>query len=501
MVEIDRRRDQRTQSKARSMCDDIMSADQKQVVHAAMGGNSILLSGPGGTGKTWVVKEIVRRLRAAGRNVAVTAMTGVAAINMGGGASTVHSYLGIGLGKGSADSLSAQIFQKKPHILSRWKALDVLIIDEISMMSPELFDKLNEMAKNFRHGPLRRRLLAGTTEDDRPPWGGIQLILVGDFLQLPPIDKNRTFEAKTWAESIGSAHLLTTNHRQSSDSEYRNILSHMRLGTLTDAMIARINQRVCPAPGDGIKPTFLCSRNDMARSINSRELDRLRDSDPDLQSYLFCAEIDRSNKKYPKQKMDREVENCIMPRELELCVGAQVMLLRNMYWPENRRSDGTLPDFYSDPAASLTKVLRYCNGSRGVVIGFGHDAEDNLCPRVKFARDGGVLIISPQEQKFITISDSGIETTNFTITQFPLKVAYAVTIHKAQGLTLDRARIDTSGCFLDGHTYVAFSRVKSLQSVYLTTPLKRAHLKTDTKALAYYKGLSDPGDEAHCNNI
>ena len=470
-----------------------LSKDQLKAFNAVMAGKSIFLTGEAGTGKSWVLKKIVRSLRDKRKCVGVTSTTGVSALNMELGATTLHAYLGIGLGRGSVDALCCKISKRAPSIPSdpknnfmeqRWKDLHVLIIDEISMLSPELFDKLNNVAKTIRQGP--QSLLKPV---DRPSWGGIQLILVGDFLQLPVVKMTaRTFEAKTWESSIDETHILTTNHRQSTDSNYKKILSCMRSGNLTDSVLHSINQRVClPASNAEIKPTVLCSTNAAADVINSDELNKLADSDPDIEFNSYSAVVEKKNRKFPTCKMTKLAKASIVPEELEICVGAQVMLLRNYYERENRREDGTIIHL---TASSLSQLV-YCNGSRGVVVDF----DDDNFPVVRFA-SGGIMTIEPHVVEFKTADSNGRETTNFTLTQIPLKVAYAITIHKAQGLTLDCARIDTSGCFAYGQAYVAFSRVKNLDSLFLAGPCRREHIKTDPECLKFYRSFAKRRDHA-----
>jgi ATP-dependent DNA helicase PIF1 len=189
-----------------------MDDDQQKAVELALSGTSFFLTGAGGTGKSYVIRNIVDALHRSGKDTALTAMTGCAALLLGRGAKTLHSWAGIGLGKEEVPVLLSNI-KKYQRAKKNWLSCDTLIIDEISMMTPDLLDKLDLIAKGIRR----------STES----FGGIQIILVGDMYQLPPVNREGSFfvfESNTWKKIIKDSVILTTVHRQS-DPVFLKILN------------------------------------------------------------------------------------------------------------------------------------------------------------------------------------------------------------------------------------------------------------------------------------
>ena len=428
----------------------ILNEKQQEAYDAIERGESVFLTGAAGTGKTAIIRKFNAETR---RRVSMTSTTGTSALLMGG--STLHSYLGIGLGDGCVEWLVEKILKRK-YLSTRWRRIQVLVIDEISMLSPELFDKLNAIGKCIRKS--------------KKPWGGIQLVLSGDFMQLPVVKcVNFTFEAKTWNESILHTFSLTVNVRQSGDTVYRDILSRCRMGDPSDDDIAALNARVnADVSADGIVPTKLYSRNYDVDRKNEHALEELEETYEEetgeqLEFEVYEMEVKTREVKCPAYKIDAAKKNCIAPVEMQLCVGAQVMLLTNMFEGEGEE-----------------RQLILSNGSQGKVVRFLADGT----PKVIFA-NGLTRDIEPHS--FEVYDENNKEVPAIIMSQVPLRLAYAITIHKSQGLTLDRAEIDISNCFEAGQAYVALSRVKSLQGLCLTRTCSKKDIRADPKCVQYYE--------------
>lgn len=366
----------------------------------------------------------------------ITSTTGISALLFGG--ATLHSFLGIGLGNGSVESLYKKICTR-PYIRNRWKDLEVLIIDEISMLSPELFDKLEALARRIRR--------------NEKPFGGIQLILSGDFLQLPCVNSdNFCFESKSWDSCITNTIYLTEIMRQR-DSEWQECLNNVRLGLLPKKTRKLLTSRVGKELTNefGIKPTKLFSTNYSVDYVNNKELDILAEDDPDFYEYKMDVHV-QPGVKNTDYVIEKYKKNCSAPDYIQLCVGAQVMLL----W--NYDTDGGL-----------------VNGSRGVVSSFVSDI-----PMVKFLNGRELLI----DYHVWEIEENGKKILN--VIQLPLKLAYALTIHRSQGCSLDYAEIDLSNTFANGQSYVALSRVKNIEGLCIIE-IDFDKIIADKKAVAFYK--------------
>ena len=444
----------------------MFTKDQQCAIDAAKLGKNIFLTGPGGTGKSYVLQGILHELQKASKCYAITAMTGCAALLLNAKAKTLHSWAGVGLAKDSASKLLTQI-RKSPRTVKRWILTDVLIVDEVSMMLPELFEKLDHIAKVIRNS--------------KKPMGGIQVIYVGDFFQLPPVQKedvNETpdpntehfiFENKLWQEYNFTTIHLTTIMRQS-DPVFHKILNEARFGTLSDESYEILKERQnLTWKKLEIKPTLLFPLRSVVNSINSQKLKALEGP-----AYTYKAEtlITSSNNpmqkdfvNYAIQKMDRDA-----PYETELTLkkGAQVMCIVNKAIP--------------DPRDKNNKCVEVVNGSRGIVTGFLDDPHHT--PLVKFIH---IDVPIPMEYHVWEFD----ELEGFARRQIPLKLAYALTIHKAQGATLDSALIDIGpNTFEYGQAYVALSRVKSLDSLYLWD-VDEGSFKAHPKVKAFYEKQID----------
>jgi ATP-dependent DNA helicase PIF1 len=434
---------------AQKLADDFkLTVKQRLAYDYMVQGKNVFITGPSGTGKSSVIK-LFKKLYGSTKTIAITSTTGISALLIGG--TTLHSYAGIGMGTGSVGAMSTNIL-KKPYLRNRWAKLDVLIIDEVSMLSPELFDKLEEVGRIVRRSKPQRLMAKNEPEE---PFGGIQIVLSGDFLQLPVVKSdNFCFEAKSWDRVIPHTVNLTKIIRQD-NREFQKCLNNLRFGRLTrntkELLMSCVGVEL--KNDDGIKPTRIHTTNAAIDQINEEELDKLVTEDTefvqfDMEMYLyeFVKNREWAYEKYRKY--------CLAPSVLQLCIGAQVMLLHNLEIEEG-----------------------LVNGSRGVVVGFVEDL-----PRVKFL-NGTERIIDYHIWEY-----EENDKKMMRITQIPLKLAWAVTVHKSQGQTLDYAEVDLSNVFEYGQAYVALSRVKSkegLSIVALDFDTIRAH----PKAKAYYKKL------------
>lgn len=400
-------------------------------------GKSIFLTGAAGSGKSEIIKLFVKIYNPL-KKIAVTSTTGASALLING--VTLHSYLGIGLGKGSISAMSAKILNKQ-YLKNRWTRLDVLIIDEISMLSPELFDKLEEMGRIIRKNSI--------------PFGGIQLVLSGDFLQLPCIDsKDFCFNAKSWSNCIDNVIYLDEIIRQT-DPIFQNCLNHIRLGKLPDDVVQILESRVGVDIVNefGIKPTKLFPLNWNVDQVNEEALDNLTTED----TQFFEYNMDIKVYEYVKDKqlvIEKFKKYCTASEVLQLCIGAQVILLYNL-----------------DLEAKLA------NGSRGVVIGFV-----NELPLVKFL-NGVERII---DYHIWEVEEMDVKILQMI--QIPLKLAYAISIHMCQGCSLDCVEVDLTNVFEYGQAYTALSRVRNLQGLSIIG-YDVNKIKAHPKALEFYLNI------------
>ena len=436
-----------------------LNSDQKTAFEAVQSGKNIFLTGPAGSGKSFLIRHILEWAPSVSRTIAVTALTGCAALLLGK-AKTLHSWSGIGLGKESVETLITNIL-KKPKQKRVWKKTDILVIDEVSMMTPELFEKLDTIGKRIRAS--------------EKPWGGIQLILCGDFFQLPPVVKGISgemlipgrfaFESPVWKASRLMPVVLNKIERQT-DTAFQQLLNECRIGTPSAATLALLKSRQgLDWKTQLIRPTLLFSRNADVDIINEKNIAALKkplrmyDAETKIEKNPEDPDADIPTGEYLERaetKLDNDANYCA---HLELCVGAQVMLLIN-----------------KDIDAGLV------NGSRGVIVNFRTDG----IPIVQFRHGDPVAI----ERHRWTSNDSSALHRE----QIPLRVAYAITIHKSQGATLDCALVDIgSSTFEFGQAYVALSRVRSLEALYIHT-LDASKIRAHPTVTKYYEQLLEMED-------
>jgi len=416
---------------------------------------SAFITGGAGTGKSHVLKYIIQNLQDihGPSAVGVTAPTGAAAINVGG--QTIHSFAGIGIGQGSKEHLTWKVKRSK-NAIERWTSAKVLIIDEVSMLDMDLFDTLDHIARHVR-------------ENLKAPFGGLQVVTVGDFFQLPPVENGDAFcfRSKAWRE-LG---LLDKDNKielrqvvRQNDIGFINLLNAVRIGVvtpLTTQILARHLVSLKPTPKDGIVPTRVFCTN---KDVDRENIDRLNEIQGQVVQCIAQDKVvyEPSHDPAATKKAILESIDKFVPRILNLKVGAQVMLLKNR-----------------GPSTSGTPS-NLASGSRGVVVKFD-ERGDKMLPVVRFD-DGQVINVAYVE----TLQSGPDGDGQISRSQIPLKLAWAVTVHKSQGLTLSRAVLEIASAFDYGQAYVALSRVSSLTGLWLTRPINRQSIKAHPLVLDFY---------------
>jgi len=404
-----------------------LTDDQNRAYEAFLQNKNILITGQAGTGKSHLVRKISAHCDRMRRNIAITAMTGAAACLING--KTIHSWGSLGVGDKSAAYLADKIVKSWPK-RTKWQHCRVLLIDEVSMMNATFFELLEEVARMVR--------------GNEKPFGGLQVILLGDFYQLPPVakigeDGRFCFESERWREVIHESVILKEIMRQK-DPIFQKVLSEIRTGEISEETIKIIQSRIGIQPNlsSGIIPTILYSTKKSVDKINKEEFNKLPDETIIEYETLYEISGDRVSKMkeeefiYYQEVVDRENN---YDKVLHLSIGAQVMLLKNL-----------------DQERGLV------NGSRGVVVDFN---ELDL-PYVKFMNQE-IELIERQEYPYEISS-----VTSIIAKQVPLSLAWCTTIHKSQGQSLDCVRINIGrGIFEYGQTYVALSRARSLEGLFV----------------------------------
>lgn len=383
---------------------------QSQALAVMLAGESVFLTGPPGAGKTYVLNQFIKRATKSGRTVAVTASTGIAATHIGG--TTIHSWSGLGIREelGARDKLQLAGNSK---LTKRYNAADVLVIDEVSMLHGRRLDMVNEACKLLR-------------KSERP-FGGLQIILVGDLFQLPPVTRDSTemdfaHLSQAWQELDPKICYLSEQHRQQEDG-LLDLLEAMRRGELETSHEELLQSRMGTLPSEGQAVTRLYAHNVDIDTVNERHLSAITN-----ESQLYKMET-----KGGGAKVEQLRRSVLAPEVLELKVGAEVMFVAN------------------NPTAG------FYNGTRGKVVDFRDDL-----PMVELAGTGRRLKVSPHSWK---LEEDG--KVRAEAAQLPLRLAWAITIHKSQGMSLDAAEIDLSKTFTPGMGYVALSRVRSLDGLFL----------------------------------
>lgn len=385
---------------------------QKEALHILKLGHNVYITGQAGSGKTYLLNSYIDYLKEHGVGVGITASTGIAATHLGG--MTIHAWAGIGI----ADDLSTKEIKemmKKPYLRSRFASTKVLVIDEVSMLHAHRLDLVDRVCKAFKRC--------------EEPFGGLQVVLCGDFFQLPPVSKTngaveRDFihNARSWYEMDVKICYLEEQHRQF-DKRFTQILNDVRSNTITEDTLAALDERYQKPVGKGIIPTKLYTHNVDVDAINARELAKLAGDEVE-----YPMNATGNDSLFAMLK-----KSCLAPERLALKLGAQVMFVKNNF------------------------DKGYVNGTLGKVVDF----DDEFQPVVEMV-NGNKIVVVPTSW---VVEEEGVVKAE--ICQVPLRLAWAITIHKSQGMSLDAAEIDLSKSFVPGMGYVALSRVRSLAGIKL----------------------------------
>jgi len=414
---------------------------QKEALAILEAGHNVLLTGPAGSGKTFLLNKYIAYLKKKQIGVAVTASTGIAATHIGG--RTIHSWAGIGI-KDYLGATDIRNLTKKAYLKKQFAKTEVLVIDEISMLHAHRLDIIDRVCQAFKKNFL--------------PFGGIQVVMSGDFFQLPPISPGSgpaefVYQANVWSEMDLRVCYLDEQHRQS-DTRMTKILQSFRQDAVNDEIVKMLTDRIKVKPNKNLRPIRLFTHNIDVDAINGAELEKIQA--PEF-SYLMKGEGE-------KKIMEALKKNCLAPENLVLKKGALVMFVKNKF-----KDEQTI----------------YVNGTTGVVIDF----DTNGYPIVQL-KSGAEILVAPDSW---TIDDD--QKVLAKITQVPLRLAWAITVHKSQGMTLEMAEIDLSRSFGYGMGYVALSRLTSLEGLYLTGINQMAY-KLDPQVFAYNQELLALSEQA-----
>ena len=470
----------------------LLSTEQLRAFELFEQGRNVFVSGPGGSGKSFLIRYIVQSLYSHGHIHQVTSTTGCSSILLSNQihvgntgrpivVKTIHSWSGIRLGKGTEEEIIRNVMKNRKAV-KEWKRVKTLVIDEISMLSEKLFSVLDTLGRTLR----------GV---DRP-FGGIQVVCLGDLYQLSPVgdygdpaSSNFCFESAAWNATFALNHHieLTTIYRQK-DDVYKSILNEIRIGQLSDEnqrlLKARVNQTYCAADHGGVVPMKIFATKEQVNRVNAAQYQRVEDTEHVLpmvyirqakryveNGEIIPEEVVERCRALPHEDIDMECKqlanNVPAETEIRLKRGVPVMCLVNL-----------------DVDAGIA------NGSLGVVVDFvasavvassdgkGASMSREMWPVVRFY-NGVVKTMEPY------VWQSG-EIPTVCVRQFPLTLAYANSIHKMQGASLDVCEMDLGATiFAEHQIYVALSRVRSLEGVYLSA-FHPHRIRVNPKVVAFY---------------
>ena len=440
-----------------------LSREQQTAFDKYIQGHNIFITGPGGTGKSALIRKIYEHANSRLKNIQVTALTGCAAVLLNCKAKTLHSWAHIGLGSGTIEHLITKI-KKNQFAKKTWQETDTLVVDEISMLSLKLFNILNEIGKIIRK--------------NSKPFGGIQLVFSGDFYQLPPVgdyldpDTQRfCFESDDWNSVFHrNCQIQLIKIFRQTDDIYSGILNQIREGKIkrksNDLLLQYVGREY--AANLVAEPTKLFPTRNKVEQINNNKMFALQTEEREYSiKYLKDLEVTKSERGVRLQFSEKEIQmeldflagNLLCDKLIKAKIGAQVMCVINI---KSTEGDTLI-----------------CNGSQGIIVAY---CDITGCPRVKY--NNGIEMVMSRN---VWASD---KIPGIGVSQVPLILAWAITIHKSQGATLDAAEIDVgSGIFECGQTYVALSRVKGLDGLYLTS-FDATRIRINKKVKVYYEELT-----------
>ena len=385
---------------------------QETVLNILKLGKNVFITGSAGTGKSYLLKQYIKYLKERDIYPTVVAPTGISASHLKG--QTIHSFFSLGIRDKIDDGYIEYLLDKR-YLRKKFSKLKVLIIDEVSMVSPEIFSAMDMILQSFK----------GSIE----PFGGVQVVISGDFFQLPPISKKSkekrfAWQSESWRDLNLISCYLEEKFRQE-DNKLIKVLDDIRSGNVTDLTHSILKSRYNRDLNPNFTPTKLYTHNFDVDRINNSELEKLKGK----------AKIFLYDSKGSSKNVEKIFKSSLVLKELTLKKGAVVIFIKNSY------EDG------------------YVNGTTGVVEKF--DKKDGL-PVVKIANGKKIKV---DYQEWSIENDSGEILA--TVSQIPLRLAWAITVHKSQGMTLSSAQIDLSKTFEVGQGYVALSRIKTLEGLKL----------------------------------
>lgn len=456
-----------------------LSTEQKYAMVKFSKGHNIFITGSGGTGKSKLIQCMVDYIKTEQKKVCqVCALTGCAAVLLGISALTIHSWSGIGLGKLPKEKMVYYLLKKQKYVV-RWRNTDVLILDEVSMLSVHIFEMLDYVGKIIRKNSA--------------PFGGIQLVFCGDFFQLPPIGNAENpktsmfcFESPIWLKTFSiQNHIELKRIFRQKDAVYVDILQNIRRGVLTEenanVLASRVGAEYVEEKFNGCIPTKLFAIRSKAEHINNSHYNAIDNEEKVFTTKILtmCAsyletgaplsleEIQRS-RHLSAEQLGFEIENLITngartQREIKLKIGTVVMCTVN-----------------------YDLSIGICNGSQGIIVGY---AKNTMSTRYDATGFEYVPLVKFSSGITIPIGESVWQSDEYptiAVIQIPLTMAWAMTIHKIQGATLTLAEMDLGKSIFEyGQTYVALSRVQSLDGLFLTS-FNGNKIKANPKVIAFY---------------
>lgn len=410
-------------------------------------GDNVFLTGFAGTGKSYILNKLKEKFK---KKLTITSTTGIAAVNVKG--QTLHSWAGVGLCKNPV-SKTVEKIRGRISTLRQILNCKILAIDEISMLNIETFEYVNEVLKEVR--------------ENNEPFGGIQVLLIGDFFQLPPVEEENLerkycFDSPLWKDLNLKNVVLKKNYRQN-EEKFVTALAHMRTNCLEAEDIKLLNTRNTDMDTSETDILHIFSTNNEANQYNLAKFNRIEEPVRILEAqdgaYRGNKPVYEDFTESEKYILEIFSKNCRAEKEIAFKLGAKVMLLVNM-------------DF--------NKGL--INGACGTIMGFN---EKSIT--IKF--DNGVEANIPQHKFEYYYNDRIVAER----TQYPLKLAYGITIHKSQGMTLDNLVVDCSRIFERGQAYVAISRVKTLEGLYLKN-FEPQKVLVDSHVAEFYENIEEVGE-------
>lgn len=446
-----------------------LSDEQAYALELFKQGNNLLISGPGGTGKSKLIRDFVHYAKENDKKIQITALTGCASLLLGLNAKTIHSWSGIRLCKGTNESIIEQACKNK-NAKKNWKSVKILVIDEGSMMSRKMFDVLNAIAKKIRNDPR--------------PFGNIQVIVTCDFYQLPPVETSGDeesgefcFESPNYYDVFPlENHVLLTKIFRQKDPQYIEILNEVRKGSLTKPTIEilkqYVNREYNMEENNGIYLTKLFPTRSRVDNLNKQMFDALDDSEKSFELTKSTATLvyAESGKAIEKEKID--LCRCLQQRDIDNEINQLISSSPALETLSLKLNTMVMCN------VNLDMERKICNGSQGVIIDF---VGSENAPKVRFSNNVTMIMTKHvwQSETYPTIS----------ISQYPLQHAWALTIHKIQGTTLKVAQMDIgSSVFTYGQSYVALSRIESLNGLYLSG-FEPNKIKANPKVTAFYEKI------------